>query len=210
MALHHLLSVTDLTRQEIEALFELTALLKKRKVRLAQPLGGKTLGLMFQKPSLRTRLSFEVGMSQLGGQCTYFGPEDLQQGQRESAKDLARVLSRYVDGIAARPFAHADVVELATWATVPVINALSDTHHPCQALSDLFTMHEHFGQVKSLKVAYIGDGNNVCHSLMHGCAFLGARGPVKPWLPCIERVGWPTRNSPARMTGSSSPRLREI
>lgn len=188
MAIHHLLSLTDLTRQEIEALFELTTLLKKRKVRVSQPLAGKTLGLVFQKPSVRTRLSFEVGMYQLGGQCAYLGPEDLGQGQRlpreeagprtsvqrEAAKDLARVLSRYVNGIAARTFAHRDVVELAQWATVPVINGLSDTHHPCQALADLYTVLEHFGSLKSLKIAYVGDGNNVCHSLMHGCALLGA------------------------------------
>ncbi|OGX40433.1 MAG: ornithine carbamoyltransferase [Omnitrophica WOR_2 bacterium RIFCSPHIGHO2_02_FULL_68_15] len=171
--MHHLLSLTDLSRQEIEALFELTSLLKKRKVRVSQPLAGKTLGLVFQKPSVRTRLSFEIGMYQLGGQCAYLGPEDLGQGQRESAKDMARVLSRYVNGIAARTFAHRDVVELAQWATVPVINGLSDTHHPCQALADLFTILEHFGSLKSLKVAYVGDGNNVCHSLMHGCALLG-------------------------------------
>ena len=174
MAIHHLLSLTDLSRQEIEALFELTSLLKKRKVRVSQPLAGKTLGLVFQKPSVRTRLSFEVGMYQLGGQCAYLGPEDIQQGQRESAKDMARVLSRYVNGIAARTFAHRDVVELARWATVPVINGLSDTHHPCQALADLYTILEHFGSLKGLKIAYVGDGNNVCHSLMHGCALLGA------------------------------------
>ncbi len=173
MAIHHLLSLTDLSRQEVEALFELTSLLKKRKIRVSQPLAGKTLGLVFQKPSVRTRLSFEVGMYQLGGQCAYLGPEDLGQGHREAAKDMARVLSRYVNGIAARTFAHRDVVELAQWATVPVINGLSDTHHPCQALADLFTMLEHFGSLKSLKVAYVGDGNNVCHSLMHGCALLG-------------------------------------
>ncbi len=175
MALHHVLAVTDLSRQEIEALFELTALLKKRKVRVSQPLAGKTLGLVFQKPSVRTRLSFEVGMSQLGGRCVYLGPEDIQQGQRESAKDMARVLSRYVDGIAVRTFAHRDAVEFAQWATVPVINGLSDVHHPCQALSDLFTIQEHFGQLASLKIAYVGDGNNVCHSLLHGCALLGAK-----------------------------------
>ena len=175
MAIHHILSVTDLTSQEITALFELTSLLKKRKVRVSQPLAGKTLGLVFQKPSVRTRLSFEVGMAQLGGRCIYLGPEDIQQGQRESAKDIARVLSRYVDGIVARTFSHRDLVEQAQWATVPVINGLSDVHHPCQALSDLFTILEHFGQVQGLKIAYIGDGNNVCHSLMHGCALLGAK-----------------------------------
>ena len=202
MAIHHVLSVTDITRQEAEALFELASLLKKRKVRVSSPLSGKTLGLVFQKPSVRTRLSFEIGMHQLGGRCVYLGPEDIQQGQRpplkeaaprpsgqwlrkkdaspqpsgqrESAKDMARVLSRYVDGIVARTFAHKEVVELAQWATVPVINGLSDVHHPCQALSDLFTITEHFGHVRGLKIAYVGDGNNVCHSLMHGCGLLGA------------------------------------
>ncbi|MBI4313811.1 MAG: ornithine carbamoyltransferase [Candidatus Omnitrophica bacterium] len=173
MAIHHILTTTDLTRQEIDALFELTALLKKQKVKVQQPLAGKTLGLVFQKPSVRTRLSYEIGMNQLGGRCVYLGPEDIQQGQRESAKDMARVLSRYVDGIAARTFLHQDVVELARWAAIPVINGLSDVHHPCQALSDLFTILERFGNLKQ-KIAYIGDGNNVCHSLMHGCALLGA------------------------------------
>ncbi|MBI4226781.1 MAG: ornithine carbamoyltransferase [Candidatus Omnitrophica bacterium] len=186
MAIHHVLALTDVSRPEIDALFELTSLLKQRKVKVSAPLAGKTLGLMFQKPSVRTRLSFEVGMYQLGGQCAYLGPEDIQQGHRESAKDLARVLSRYVNGIAARTFAHQDVVELARWSTVPVINGLSDTHHPCQALADLYTILGHFGSLKSLKIAYLGDGNNVCHSLMHGCALLGAHLTVatpKPFPP---------------------------
>lgn len=174
MAAHHLLSVMDLRREEIEALFELTTLLKKRAVRVSHPLAGKTLGIIFQKPSVRTRLAFEIGMYQLGGQCVYLGPEDIQHGRREAAKDVARVLSRYVDGIAARTFAHRDVMELAQWATVPVINGLSDVHHPCQALADLFTVREQLGRIQGVKIAYVGDGNNVCHSLMHGCALLGA------------------------------------
>lgn len=225
MAIHHLLSLTDLSRQEVEALFELTALLKKRKVKVHEPLAGKTLGLVFQKPSVRTRLSFEIGMYQLGGQCAYLGPEDIQQGQRlpqkgagprafaqrESAKDMARVLSRYVNGIAARTFAHRDVVELAQWATVPVINGLSDTHHPCQALADLFTILEHFGSLKSLKVAYVGDGNNVCHSLMHGCALLGVTLAVAtprqfpPQPAVVEEARLAAKRSGGALTVATDP-----
>ena len=212
MAVHHLLSLMDLTKQEIEALFELTALLKKKKVRVSAPLAGKTLGLVFQKPSVRTRLSFEIGMYQLGGQCVYLGPEDIQQGQREAAKDVARVLSRYVDGIAARTFAHQNVGELAQWATVPVINGLSDTHHPCQALADLFTIRERFGQLKSPKIAYFGDGNNVCHSLMHGCALLGANLTVatpshhQPQPAIIAEARLAAKRSGGRITLTTNPK----
>lgn len=212
MAIHHLLSMTDLTRHEIEALFELTTLLKKRKVKVHQPLAGKTLGLLFEKPSVRTRLSFEIGMYQLGGQCAYLGPEAIQQGQRESAKDMARVVCRYVDGIAARTFSHKHAVELAQWSTVPVINGLSDTHHPCQALADFFTIQEHFGHLTGVKIAYIGDGNNVCHSLIHAAALLGVPLTVatpaayQPAPAIVEEARRLAKRSGATLTLTSDPK----
>lgn len=168
----HLVSVRDLSADQIRRLFQVAAKLKKSKSHI-NTLSGKTLGLLFQKPSVRTRVSFEVGMHQLGGHSLYIGPVELQEGQRESAKDLARVLSRYLDGIVARTFSHQDVEDLAHEAAIPVINGLSDHSHPCQALSDLFTMQEKFKKLQGLKVAYTGDGNNVCHSLMEACGLMG-------------------------------------
>jgi ornithine carbamoyltransferase len=136
-------------------------------------LAGKTLGMIFQKPSLRTRVSFEVGMLQLGGHALYLSPNEIQLGVRESVPDVARVLSRYVDGIMARVFGHADVISLARHAAVPVINGLSDFSHPCQGLADLLTVFEHRGALKGLKLVYVGDGNNVCNSLLFGGALSG-------------------------------------
>jgi ornithine carbamoyltransferase len=127
---------------------------------------GKTLGMIFQKPSLRTRVSFEMGMAHLGGRAMYLSPQEIQLGQRESIADVARVLSRYVHGIMARVFAQADVEALAAHASVPVINGLSDFVHPCQALSDLFTIYERRGTLKGVTLAYVGDGNNVANSLL--------------------------------------------
>ncbi|MDZ7373158.1 MAG: ornithine carbamoyltransferase, partial [candidate division KSB1 bacterium] len=163
------LAVTDLTREEIEHIYELSRDLKA-KTRARQPhplLKGKILAMIFQKPSARTRVSFEVGMLQLGGHALYLAPSDLQMGKRESTADVARVLSRYCDGIMARVFAHQDVVDLATHASVPVINGLSDLLHPCQVLSDLFTIEEHLGRREDFALAWIGDGNNVCHSWLN-------------------------------------------
>ena len=171
-ALRHLLTVRDLTAAQIDDLFRKAAQMKKSRSH-PRPLSGKILGLLFQKPSVRTRVSFEVGMAQLGGQSIYIGPVELQEGKREGVKDLARVLSRYLDGIVARTFSHSDVEGLAQWATVPVINGLSDFSHPCQALGDLFTIRERFGRLKGIRVGYVGDGNNVCHSLISGCALMG-------------------------------------
>ncbi len=135
--------------------------------------GGRTLALLFEKPSLRTRVSFEVAMRQLGGEAIYLSPAEVGLGQREPVADVARVLSRYVDAIAARTFAHATVVELARHASVPVINALSDAEHPCQALADLLTIYEKKGRLAGLKLAYVGDANNVANSLMLAAALTG-------------------------------------
>ncbi len=136
-------------------------------------LAGKTLAMLFEKPSLRTRISFQVAMTDLGGHPIYVKPEDIGGiGKREPIKDIGRVLSRYVDGIMARTFEHSTVTELAQYATVPVINALTDWLHPCQAMADVLTIEEHFDDVKGIKIAFIGDGNNVARSLAHACAKL--------------------------------------
>jgi ornithine carbamoyltransferase len=140
-----------------------------------RPLFGKTLAMVFQKPSNRTRVSFEVGMYQLGGHALSLSPQEIQMGQRETPSDTGRVLARYIDAIMARVFSHEEVEELARAAEVPVINGLSDLHHPCQALADLLTIREELGALESVKVAYFGDGNNVAHSLALGCALTGAQ-----------------------------------
>jgi ornithine carbamoyltransferase len=140
-----------------------------------RPLFGKTLAMVFQKPSNRTRVSFEVGMYQLGGHALSLSPQEIQMGQRETPSDTGRVLARYIDAIMARVFSHEEVEELARAAEVPVINGLSDLHHPCQALADLLTIREGLGALEGVKVAYFGDGNNVAHSLALGCALTGAQ-----------------------------------
>ncbi len=139
-------------------------------------LSGKTLAMLFEKPSLRTRISFQVAMTNLGGSVIYVKPEDIGGiGKREPVKDIARVLSRYVDGIMARTFEHSTVTELAKYATIPVINALTDWSHPCQAMADVLTIEEHCGRIEGVKIAFIGDGNNVARSLAHACAKLGMK-----------------------------------
>jgi ornithine carbamoyltransferase len=137
-------------------------------------LKGKTLAMIFQKPSLRTRVSFDMAMRHLGGDALYLSPAEIGLGKRESIADVARVISGYVEIVMARVFDHEHVVELARWASVPVINGLSDYNHPCQAMADALTIYEHFGKLKGLNVTYVGDGNNVALSLMHVCAKLGA------------------------------------
>lgn len=139
-----------------------------------RPLRGRTLAMVFQKPSNRTRVSFEVGMYQLGGHALSLSPQEIQMGKRETPSDTGHVLARYIDAIMVRTFDHSELEELARAADVPVINGLSDGHHPCQALADLLTVHEEFGTVEGIKVAYIGDGNNVAHSLAIACAQTGA------------------------------------
>ena len=165
------LSVTDLAGHEIRLLLSDAASLKAQGWQTT--LSGKTLALLFEKPSLRTRVSFELAMKQLGGEAIYLSPAEVGLGKRESIADVARVLSRYVDAIAMRTFAHSTVEELARWAGVPVINALSDAEHPCQALADLLTIYEHKGEFPGLKLAYIGDGNNVAVSLAMAAASVG-------------------------------------
>jgi len=161
-----LLRVTDLSREESDALFALAAELKA-KLRSGKPptlLAGRTLAMIFEKPSLRTRISFETGMTQLGGHAIYLAPADIRLGERETVPDIARTLTRVVDMIVARTFLHSVLVELAEHATVPVVNGLTDLHHPCQVLADLFTLHERRMKLDDLRIAFVGDGNNVVHS----------------------------------------------
>ena len=170
------LSIADCSRDELEALLTLSSELKRLYKSGGRDLclSGKVLAMLFEKTSLRTRFSFQVAMSDLGGIAIYLKPEDIGIiGKREPAKDMARVFSRYVDGIMARTFAHETLLELDRWATVPVINALSDWSHPCQAMADMLTIQEHCGKLAGLKLAYIGDGNNVARSLAFACAKLG-------------------------------------
>lgn len=171
----HLLSIADLSADEVWQVLNLARELKEgwRKGGNKPILKGKTLGMIFQKPSLRTRVSFEMAMIHLGGRALYLSPDEIKLGARESVPDIARVLSRYVDGIMARVFAHSDIQELAAYSRVPVINGLSDYNHPCQALSDLFTVWEKREKLKDLKLAYVGDGNNVATSLLFAATKVG-------------------------------------
>src|SRR2546421_7467011 len=166
------LAVTDLTRDEIVRLFDLAARMKAGSYR-ETPLARKTLAMIFAKSSTRTRVSFEVGAYQLGGHALFLSSRDIQIGRGDPIYDSAKVLSRYVDGIMARTFAHKTVTELAEYASVPVINGLTDLSHPMQAMTDYFTAWEHLGDLKGRKLAYIGDGNNMAHSLMFGASKVG-------------------------------------
>jgi ornithine carbamoyltransferase len=170
-----LLAISDLTPRELDDVLKLSASLKKlrKQGRMHQPLKGKSLGMIFEKSSTRTRVSFEVGMYQLGGQALFLSANDLQIGRGEPVADTARTLSRYLDGIMIRTFAQATVEELARHASVPVINGLTDLHHPCQALADLFTIREKRGNLRGLKFSYVGDGNNMAHSLIEACVKAG-------------------------------------
>jgi ornithine carbamoyltransferase len=172
------LSISDCSAEQLKELLKLSAQLKKLYKSGSQDLClvGKVLAMLFEKPSLRTRMSFQVAMTDLGGNAIYVKPEDIGGiGKREPVKDMARVLSRYVDGIMARTFEHSTVTELAEFATVPVINALTDWSHPCQAMADMLTIVEHCGRLEGVKIAFIGDGNNVARSLVFACAKLGMK-----------------------------------
>ena len=168
-----LISIKDLSSKEIEELFSLTDRLKKDKAKFSKVLQGKILALIFQKPSNRTRVSFEVGMYQLGGNSIYLGPGEINLGVRESVKDVAKTLARYVDAIVLRTFEHKNILEMAESAAVPVINGLSDFSHPCQALADVYTVREKLKNLKGKTLVYVGDGNNVCNSLLYACAKVG-------------------------------------
>ena len=173
--MNHFLAISDYSPAQIQELLDLAVRLKKEYFSSGnQPLfKGKVLGMIFQKPSLRTRVSFDMAMRHMGGDALYLSPNEIGLGQRESIADVARVMSGYVQAMMARVFDHAHVLELAKWSQVPVINGLSDYNHPCQGMADALTIYEKFGKAKGLNVTFIGDGNNVAVSLMHACAKLG-------------------------------------
>ncbi len=167
------LAIRDITKDEIEGLLQRAIDLKAGAGADKRPLSGKSIGLFFEKPSTRTRVSFEAGVYQLGGQSIYLNPKEIQLGRGETIADTARVLARYLSGIVLRTYSHAAVEEFAVHSTVPVINGLSDRHHPCQALADLMTIVERKGKLEGVRLAYIGDGNNVANSLIEAAALTG-------------------------------------
>ena len=210
----HYLSAADLSRLAAEALLRRAQALKAEwhgGGHGALPLQGKTLALVFEKPSLRTRVAFEAGMAQLGGHGSYLSANDIDMGGRESVPDVARNLSRWVQAIAARVFKHATVETLARYATVPVINALSDREHPCQALADMLTLWERFERLQGLRLAYVGDGNNVCHSLLLLGATLGVNVGVacppdyRPAPEIVELAEQRAAESDATISISATP-----
>ncbi len=179
----HFINLEDFTSEELSALIDYTFELKS-KVRNREEIDimkNRTMVMYFSKPSLRTRLSFEIGMKKLGGDAFVLKQDEIILGQRESIEDSSSVISRYCDLIMIRTFAHSDVEDFAKYSKVPVINALTDLSHPCQIMADLFTMKEHFGKLKGLTLTYIGDGNNVCNSLLTGCTSLGVN--IKVGVP---------------------------
>ena len=171
----HFLAVANLSSGEVQDLLDLAIKLKEEYFKKGNPplFKGKVLGMIFQKPSLRTRVSFDMAMRHCGGDALYLSPNEIGLGKRESIPDIARVLSGYVQALMARTFDHAHVLELARWSEIPVVNGLSDYNHPCQGMADALTIQEKFGRARGLNVAYVGDANNVAVSLMHVCAKLG-------------------------------------
>jgi ornithine carbamoyltransferase len=211
----HYLSVLDLRRDETLAVLERATELKQRWKTTQKPetiLFGSTLAGIYEKPSLRTRVTFESGMAQLGGTAVYLGPDDIHLGARESVADVARNLSHWVQIVMARTFRHSTVVELAAHSTIPVINGLSDLEHPCQALADILTFQEHVGELKG-KLAYIGDGNNVAHSLLLLCALVGidiALATPTAYAPLpevVEQARAVAQASGATITVGTDPRI---
>ena len=218
MAIHmkgkSLASLYDVTGEEIEQILKTSELLKLQSLRGQEHplLKGKTLAMIFEKASTRTRVSFEVGMWQLGGYALYLSASDLQLGRGETIGDTAQVLSRYVDGIMARVFAHQTILDLVTYSRVPVINGLSDYSHPCQGLADLFTVYEKKGRLSGLKLAYIGDGNNVAHSLIYGCSkmgmniFLGCPKGYEPDKDVVKKASLDAKKNGCEVKVTHDPR----
>ena len=208
----HFVSVGDLTPGELARLLDDAVALKRDPVPADRPLRGRSLAMLFEKPSLRTRVSFEMGMVQLGGHATYLSPAEVGLGRRESVADVARVVSRYVDSIVLRTFAHETTEEFARWSSVPVINGLSDRSHPCQGLADILTVREKKGAAPDVVVTYIGDGNNVCHSLMLAVALAGQTLRIatpagyEPDAQYLGRTKEIARGTGASLTLTSDPR----
>lgn len=205
------ISIHDFSAPEIRRMLDLAADVKKDRGKYARALAGKTLAMIFEKSSTRTRVSFEAGMYQLGGLAMFLSSRDLQIGRGEPIADTARVLSRYVDGIMARTFAHETVTELARHAAVPVVNGLTDLLHPCQVMADLQTIRENFGKLEGLKLVYVGDGNNMAHSLLFGGAKTGMSVTVvtpegfEPRTEIVERAVEDAKETGARIETSRSP-----
>lgn len=205
------LAISDFSKDDLEKLLDLALSLKKEYFNRGNPplLKGKVLAMLFNKPSLRTRISFDMAMRHLGGDALFISPTEIGLGKRESIADVARVLSGYVSGIMARVFAHDHVTELAKWSSVPVINGLSDYNHPCQAFTDIFTMYEHFGKLQNLNVTFLGDGNNVALSLLHVCATLGVNFTIaSPEGYDINLKAWETAEVLSRNSGSAIKQIR--
>ncbi|MCG9732305.1 ornithine carbamoyltransferase [Shewanella sp. Isolate13] len=173
--MQHLLSIKDLSQQQLLDLLALAQNIKANPAEYKHALEGKSVVMLFEKPSLRTRVSFDIGINKLGGHCLYLDQQNGALGKREPVSDFAANISCWADAIVARTFLHSTIEELAEHGTVPVINALSDLYHPCQGLADFLTLTEQYGDVSKVKLAYVGDGNNVTHSLMFGAAILGAQ-----------------------------------
>ena len=204
MALKDLISIKDLTTKEVGRIFQTSAELKKDPRAFGDALSGCSVALIFEKPSLRTRVTFDLGATQMGASCVYLDHQGVRLGERESVKDMALNLERWVDVIVARTYSHETVVELAAHSSVPVINGLSEFSHPCQGLTDYFTLTEKVGSdLKGFSLAYVGDGNNTCHSLIFGAVKLGAHirvGTPKGYEPSAEVVKLARRE--ARRTGA--------
>jgi ornithine carbamoyltransferase len=198
------ISIHDLSLYEFNELLDLTQDIKVNPDKYRKKLKNKILAMIFEKPSLRTRMTFEVGMLELGGKAIYLSPNEIQVGKRETVEDIGHNLERWVDGIMIRTFAHDNVVRLAKAASIPIINGLTDFSHPCQGLADLFTLREKKGGLSKIKLAYVGDGNNVCHSLMLAAAKAGlimAVATPKGYEPSAEVVEWAREDG--RETGFS-------
>ena len=205
------LSMKEVHSWDLEAVFKLAEKMKKSPQSFLNKLKGRSLALLFQKPSIRTRVSFQVGMSELGGNSVYMDPQELPLGERESISDVARVLSRYCDAVVARTYLHGDVEQFARYAEVPVINGLSDLYHPCQTLADLFTIRERFKSLEKINIAYVGDGNNVLNSLLYGASKVGAHLAIatprgyEPGEELLKDIKLISKDSGSKITLSNNP-----
>ncbi len=205
MALKDLISISDLTVREVAKIFSTTEKLKKRPLDFSDALAGHSVALIFEKPSLRTRVTFDLGATQMGASCVFLDHQNVRLGERESVKDMALNLERWVDAIVVRTYSHETVIEFASHSSVPVINGLSEFSHPCQGLTDYFTLSEKVGKnLRGFQIAYVGDGNNTCHSLIFGAAKTGARlrvGAPRGYGPNAEVLKRARRE--ARATGAT-------